>query len=119
VKHWNDKYGRDRQDETWPPDQTIDIADNLLTYQVKDGGWPKSYNPLLNVPETELRTLLGKSLQHSTLDNRTTCHTSFTWRRSTRHQVKNDSKPERNAVWTTFFESKGRQVAGAGLILTP
>jgi PelA/Pel-15E family pectate lyase len=72
VKHWNDKYGRDRQDETWSPDQTIDIADNLLTYQVKDGGWPKSYNPLLNVPETELRTLLGKSLQHSTLDNRTT-----------------------------------------------
>lgn len=72
IKHWNTKYGRDRQDLSYEPSQFVEIADNIIAFQLSDGGWPKSFNPILNVPETELRTLLGRSLERSTLDNRTT-----------------------------------------------
>ena len=72
VRHWNDKYGRDRQDDTYAPLQFVEIADHLLVFQNDDGGWSKSFNPLVKVPEAELRTLLGRSLSRSTFDNRTT-----------------------------------------------
>lgn len=72
IKHWNDKYGRDRQDERYAPHQVIDIADNILTYQLPDGGWPKNLDPQLKTPQAEVRALLGRSLTRSTLDNRTT-----------------------------------------------
>ncbi len=72
IKHWNDKYGRDRQDLIYDPSQFVEIADKIVAFQLPDGGWPKSFNPILNVPEAELRSLLGQSLDRSTLDNRTT-----------------------------------------------
>lgn len=72
IKHWNDKYGRDRQDPSYEPSQFVEIAERIIAFQLPDGGWPKSFNPLLNVPEDELRNLLGRSLERSTLDNRTT-----------------------------------------------
>ncbi|MGD9715437.1 MAG: pectate lyase, partial [Thermomicrobiales bacterium] len=72
INHWNAKYGRDRQDERYEPHQIIDIADNILTYQLPDGGWPKNLDPQLKVPESELRRLLGRALTRSTLDNRST-----------------------------------------------
>ena len=72
IKHWNDKFGRDRQDERFAPEDIVQIADNILTYQLQDGGWPKNLDPQLNVPEPELRELLGRSLDRSTLDNRST-----------------------------------------------
>ncbi|HAA73962.1 TPA: pectate lyase [Candidatus Latescibacteria bacterium] len=72
IKHWNDKYGRDRADERYAPDQVVQIADNILTYQLEDGGWPKNLDPQLKVSEAELRPLLGRSLSRSTLDNRST-----------------------------------------------
>lgn len=72
IKHWNDKYGRDRVDERLAPHQIVEIADNILTYQLTDGGWPKNLDPQLKVPESELRPLLGRSLERSTLDNRST-----------------------------------------------
>lgn len=70
IKHWNDKYGRDRKDAVCAPHQIIEIADNILTCQLQDGGWPKNLHPQLRVPEPELRALLGRSLMRSTLDNR-------------------------------------------------
>lgn len=72
AKHWNDKYGRDRQDDRFAPDEIIHIAENILTYQLPDGGWPKNLDPQLKVPEAEIRELLGRSLNRSTLDNRST-----------------------------------------------
>ena len=72
IKHWNDKYGRDRVDQRYAPNQIVEIADNILTFQLPDGGWPKNLDPQLNVPEDELRELLGRSLERSTLDNRAT-----------------------------------------------
>jgi PelA/Pel-15E family pectate lyase len=78
VKHWNDKYGRDRNDNTFSASQYVQIADGIIAFQNPDGGWPKSFNPLLNVPESELRTLLGGSLNRSTFDNRSTyTHVEF------------------------------------------
>lgn len=72
VKHWNDKYGRDRSDQVLDPHDFVKIADNILRFQNDDGGWPKSFNPLLSVDEVELRRLLGRSLRRSTFDNRCT-----------------------------------------------
>ncbi|MEZ6152240.1 MAG: pectate lyase [Pirellulaceae bacterium] len=72
IKHWNDKYGRDRDDLSLDSSQFVEIADRIVAFQLPDGGWPKSFNPVLNVPKAELRTLLGRSLDRSTLDNRTT-----------------------------------------------
>jgi PelA/Pel-15E family pectate lyase len=72
IKHWNDKYGRDRRDERFAPSQIVEIADNILTYQFDDGGWPSNLDPQLDIPESELRSILGTSLNRSTLDNRCT-----------------------------------------------
>jgi PelA/Pel-15E family pectate lyase len=72
IKHWNDKFGRDRDDERYDPNQIVEIADNILAFQVKDGGWPKNLDPQLKVPESEIRRLYGRSLDRSTFDNRAT-----------------------------------------------
>ena len=72
AKHWNDKYGRDREDDRFAPEEIINIAENILTYQLPDGGWPKNLDPQLNAPESEIRELLGRSLNRSTFDNRST-----------------------------------------------
>lgn len=72
IKHWNDKFGRDRQDERLAPTEIVAIADNILTFQLEDGGWPKNLDPLLKVSDAEIRSLFGRSLERSTLDNRST-----------------------------------------------
>jgi PelA/Pel-15E family pectate lyase len=72
IKHWNDKFGRDRDDARLAPDQILKIAENVLTYQVEDGGWPKNLDPQLIVPEEVIRKLYSRSLDRSTFDNRST-----------------------------------------------
>ena len=72
IKHWNDKFGRDRDDSRLDPGQIVAVADNILAYQVDDGGWPKNLDPQLIVSEEEIRRLYGRSLSRSTFDNRAT-----------------------------------------------
>jgi PelA/Pel-15E family pectate lyase len=52
--------------------QIVEIADNILTFQVQDGGWPKNLDPQLIVPEEEIQRLYGRSLDRGTFDNRAT-----------------------------------------------
>jgi rhamnogalacturonan endolyase len=70
--HWQRKFGRDRNDERFTPEQITEIADNMLRYQNPDGGWPKNIDYAVNIDEAEFRAIRGASLKKSTLDNRCT-----------------------------------------------
>ncbi len=72
IAHWQKKFGRDRNDPRFSPDQIESIADNLLLYQNPNGGWPKDIDWLARIPKDEVVRLRGASLEKSTLDNRTT-----------------------------------------------
>lgn len=72
ARHWQREFGRDRDDRRFRPNQIVEIADNLLQYQLPDGGWPKNLDPLVATPKAELKELLGRGLERSTLDNRNT-----------------------------------------------
>lgn len=71
IKHWNDKYGRDRNDERYEPNEITAIANNMLQYQNSDGGWPKDLDWLAKIPVEEVKQLRGRSLR-SSFDNRST-----------------------------------------------
>jgi PelA/Pel-15E family pectate lyase len=72
VRHWQNKYGRDRNDARYAPEQIVEIGDNLLRYQNPDGGWPKDVDWLAIIEYEEVRRLRGHTLDRSTLDNRNT-----------------------------------------------
>lgn len=72
IGHWQKKFGRDRNDPRYSPDQVESIAENLLLYQNPNGGWPKDIDWLARIPKEEVVRLRGASLAKSTLDNRTT-----------------------------------------------
>lgn len=72
AQHWQREFGRDRDDPRFRSNQIVEIADNMLAYQLPDGGWPKNLDPLVATPKQQLAELLGRSLQRSTLDNRNT-----------------------------------------------
>ena len=72
ISHWAKKYGRDRKDRRFAPTQIVEIGDNILRYQNKDGGWPKDLDWLADIDEATVRELRGDSLLRSTLDNHST-----------------------------------------------
>jgi len=72
IGHWQRKYGRDRNDARYAPNQIVEIADNLLRYQNPDGGWPKDLDWLAIIDYAEVRKLRGDSLERSSFDNRCT-----------------------------------------------
>ena len=70
IGHWMKKYGRDRKDSRYAPEQIVEIAENLLRYQNEDGGWPKDLDWLGNIDESIVRTLRDeRSMARSTFDN--------------------------------------------------
>ena len=44
IDHWGDKHGKDYP--RYAPSDVVQIADNLLRYQRKDGGWKENQDPL-------------------------------------------------------------------------
>lgn len=68
ISHWAKKQGRDRKDARFNPDQTVEIADNLLRYQNRDGGWTKNIDWLADIPVEEIERIF-KSFRRSTFDN--------------------------------------------------
>ena len=73
IGHWMKKYGRDRNDERFKPNQIVEISDNILRYQNDNGGWPKDLDWLGNIDESIVRSLRGeRSMARSTFDNHNT-----------------------------------------------
>jgi len=74
---WNQAL---KQDSGWyATSEAIKIADNLLIYQHKSGGWPKNINMAKELSETEKEEILmsknqpGSALSRATIDNDATC----------------------------------------------
>src|SRR5690606_7670809 len=73
IHHWMKKYGRDRNDQRYAPEQIVEIAGNMLQFQNKDGGWPKDLDWTAAIPFEEVVALRDEfSLKRSTFDNRST-----------------------------------------------
>jgi hypothetical protein len=72
IHHWQMKDGRGRNDPRYRKDQVVHIAENLLKFQNKDGGWPTNLDWLAMVDVQEVRAIRGNTLGRSTLDNRNT-----------------------------------------------
>jgi len=72
IHHWQMKDGRDRNDQRFRADQIVHIAENLLAFQNKDGGWPTNLDWLARIDVAEIRKIRKNSLGRSTFDNRNT-----------------------------------------------
>jgi PelA/Pel-15E family pectate lyase len=76
AHHWRDitDYAQaflpnpDQKD--YKPDQIKEIADNILLYQQKNGGWPKNYDMMAILTEKQKAILQeGKDSLHTSFDN--------------------------------------------------
>jgi len=79
AHHWKDITGDEQVIRMLPgqkrynPSQIKEIADNILLYQQKDGGWPKNYDMLaILTPEQKVLLNEGKDSLNTTFDNGTT-----------------------------------------------
>lgn len=71
VKHWQDQ--NEKSYERYAPEQSKQIADNILLYQRSNGGWRENTDPLRILTEAEKETLRSeKSKTDTSLDNRNT-----------------------------------------------
>lgn len=69
IHHWN-LYSRIRSTERLDTNDIIGIADNLLTYQNTDGGWPKNIDWLCTFSVDSVLGDLSERYRQSTYDNR-------------------------------------------------
>ena len=72
IHHWHMKDGRGRDDARYHPAQIVQIAENLLLFQNRDGGWPANLDWLSQLTYEEIYAMRGSPLQRSTFDNRNT-----------------------------------------------
>ena len=77
--HWYDIFNKENVVNAHPnqarykPTQVVEIADNILLYQKSNGGWPKNYDMLATLTESEKKKLLlAKGETNTTFDNSTT-----------------------------------------------
>ena len=59
IHHWYDKHGKDYPRHA--VSDVVGIADNLLRYQRKDGGWKENQDPLRILDSAEQARLLAES----------------------------------------------------------
>lgn len=59
IDHWGDKHGKDYPRHA--PTDVVQIADNLLRYQRKDGGWKENQDPLRILDANEQARLATES----------------------------------------------------------
>lgn len=79
AHHWYDIYADDNVIEPKPnqprykPIEITGIADNILLYQKDNGGWPKNYDMLAILTESQKDSLIkSKNILNTTFDNWTT-----------------------------------------------
>ena len=72
IKHWRDEPGRGRNDARYDSSEVGGIADNLVSYQNEDGGWPKNIDWLMKTDPQTIRALFRPRSLRSTFDNRNT-----------------------------------------------
>ena len=72
IRHW--KNGQDSDGyPVYRPNQTREIADNLLRYQRTGGGWPPNFDPLRILGDDEIEQLADdRDREDASLDNRAT-----------------------------------------------
>lgn len=69
INHWRDKHGEDYP--RLAPSDVVRIADNLLRYQRKDGGWKENQDPLRVLDAAEQARLAAEgSMAGGSFDNR-------------------------------------------------
>jgi PelA/Pel-15E family pectate lyase len=69
INHWHDKHGVDYPRHA--PSDVVQIADNLLRYQRKDGGWKENQDPLRILDAAEqARLATESSATGGSFDNR-------------------------------------------------
>jgi PelA/Pel-15E family pectate lyase len=79
AHHWKDITDHEQVIERLPdqksykPEDVKEIADNILLYQQKNGGWPKNYDMLAILTDEQKKILSeGKDSLNTTFDNGTT-----------------------------------------------
>ena len=72
IHHWQMKDGRGRNDQRFRADQVVHIAENLLKFQNRDGGWPANLDWLAMIEVEEIYKIRNNTLGRSTFDNRNT-----------------------------------------------
>ena len=72
IKHWKNGQNVDGY-AVYRPEQIREIAENLLRYQRANGGWPKDFDPLRILTESEARELgEAHTKEDTSFDNRAT-----------------------------------------------
>jgi len=72
INHWKNGHDADGY-PSYRPEQTVEIADNILRYQRANGGWPPNIDPLRILSEREIRELDdSRSADDTSFDNRAT-----------------------------------------------
>lgn len=71
IHHW-DLYSKIRSKERFDSTNIIGIANNLITYQNDDGGWPKNIDWLAKLNPDSVVDDLTPRYRRSTFDNRNT-----------------------------------------------
>ena len=96
AHHWYDINADDNVIEPKPhqprykPTQITGIADNILLYQKNNGGWPKNYDMLAILTDTQKDSLIkAKDILNTTFDNWAT-HTQVAYIAKTYEQTKNE-----------------------------
>ncbi len=76
AHHWKDITDHNqaflpvRDQKYYKPNQIKEIADNILLYQQKNGGWPKNYDMLaILTPEQKAILKKGRDSSHTSFDN--------------------------------------------------
>jgi PelA/Pel-15E family pectate lyase len=79
AHHWKDITGDDQvikrllDQKNYKPSQIKQIADNILLYQQKNGGWPKNYDMLAILTDEQKKILSeGEDSLNTTFDNGST-----------------------------------------------
>lgn len=71
IHHW-ELYSKIRSQQRWDTADVIQIADNLIAFQNRDGGWPKNIDWLTKLSPDSVKSSLSDRYKQSTLDNRNT-----------------------------------------------
>lgn len=69
IHHWNLEH-KERNYHRYSPEEFEKIADNLIAYQNKDGGWMKNIDWLAAINTDSVTNTLSERYKQSTLDNR-------------------------------------------------
>lgn len=72
IRHFNDTLALKFKFNRYNPSQVKEIAQNMVKYQNKDGGWPKNIDWLAIIEPDSVLNLLSDHYKTSTLDNRNT-----------------------------------------------